>query len=675
MMRKFVLFCVGVVFSVVSMSAATISVECDDVRANYYAQDNDWYIELFSGKDWKVVFDIVANPLVDNQSYTLSDMIASECYVQRSAPYAKADMQSAVYQQSVDGDGLLHIQATVTAMLDGELQTLEITYGAQSCSVDPAKPVYDVDFQATTMQDNTAMAGNYANVQFVGENPDGTRLMVCLRTKMIAGTYTWEDAYQVLCHFTTVEDGQSVTRDFCSLNAVVTPTEPEDGAEEGGYLCSVEGITTQGESVKARMNYVPQICAIPTMKDLVATNLQVADAREQYERIILRAHSRDVNFNLWLNINEIEGIYETNVLDTVYSTVRDNAIGAESMVTSCYVNVEPDTILADQYMVHGWVVTDACVKYILDLTYVRQEKTREETLLIEDADLTDATQMPGGWFQIKGYTEDQLRYVILTINTQSLAGTYTLDDVAYEFSYVVDVDENDILLPIDYYDLIDFSATVTVEDRAMTVVAEMLTHGVIQEQDVPLFHVTMSTTLPKGLKYDAEEDVEAELPTVWTDNSWFESEGCVRVLAFDLDEWEEAFMLMYVTDTVNGIPAGVYTISDSRETGTVLACPGAVNDEIQASFYGYVDMDGILQTPAWMMREGQVTVSYPQGELRIEVDAVNSCGNTIKLVLGQTDTAIEQAENEPQTRKYIQHGVMTIQRNGLHYNMLGGRIK
>ena len=92
------------------------------------------------------------------------------------------------------------------------------------------------------------------------------------------------------------------------------------------------------------------------------------------------------------------------------------------------------------------------------------------------------------------------------------------------------------------------------------------------------------------------------------------------------------------------IPADTYTIDDSYTPGTVLASTGVNNQgQVSLSFYANLDEEGYLVTPIYFLVSGTVEVTKVDGQLKVEVNAVNSNNVPIHIVYDATPAKEESA--------------------------------
>jgi hypothetical protein len=126
------------------------------------------------------------------------------------------------------------------------------------------------------------------------------------------------------------------------------------------------------------------------------------------------------------------------------------------------------------------------------------------------------------------------------------------------------------------------------------------------------------------------------------------------------------------------LPAGVYPVNASWQSGTTLACSGvAADDGPLPSYVCFVDAEGYLDPlNLWCMVDGTVTIEKVDGKMKVEVDALNSYDMSVKLHYNPAQSAVEDitAGNTNISKRLI-NGQLLIIRNGETYNANGTLVK
>ena len=141
------------------------------------------------------------------------------------------------------------------------------------------------------------------------------------------------------------------------------------------------------------------------------------------------------------------------------------------------------------------------------------------------------------------------------------------------------------------------------------------------------------------LKYDA---TEGELDVTYGADATVElnnGNGYSILTVASPDATNEVDLAFFydAADPETVIPAGTYTIDDSYTSGTVLASSGVNSQgQVSLSFYANLNASGQLVTPIYFLVSGTVEVTNVDGQLKVEVNAVNSNNVPIHIVYDAT---------------------------------------
>ena len=113
------------------------------------------------------------------------------------------------------------------------------------------------------------------------------------------------------------------------------------------------------------------------------------------------------------------------------------------------------------------------------------------------------------------------------------------------------------------------------------------------------------------------------------------------------------------------IPEGEYAINDSWDYGTVLASTGYdPYNGAAPSLYATYTEDGYLNVPLWFMVGGTVTVKHVDGQLSVEVNALNSYDQEVHIVYN--------GESEEPTGEYIEYEITNLVIDVDNMTIVGG---
>ncbi|MBE6320982.1 MAG: hypothetical protein E7075_08470 [Bacteroidales bacterium] len=313
------------------------------------------------------------------------------------------------------------------------------------------------------------------------------------------------------------------------------------------------------------------------------------------------------------------------------------------------------------------------------VTYTFDGLSNEEAVLFTNA-VTSS-----GIFILDGMSEDgdlMAKVNVERITTGSLEGTF-YNDGNFEHTDFYAPDTyvkvwNTTTKAYDEYSVQKGTMTVTVENGILTAVASFICDNSVQ------YDLTFRTQYTRErIPFDKEEDLEYtfEENAIVDVVDWIEGYRIIELFLLPADESLVAdfyFIVDYTTelDPEIGIPAGVYPINGSWESGTTLACKGILPDGPAPSYVCYIDQEGYLDAEnLWCLVDGTVTIEKVNGKMKLEVDALNSYDYSVKLHYDGTTTAVENIQTDNNNcRKRIINGQLVIIRNGQTYNATGARL-
>ena len=154
--------------------------------------------------------------------------------------------------------------------------------------------------------------------------------------------------------------------------------------------------------------------------------------------------------------------------------------------------------------------------------------------------------------------------------------------------------------------------------------------------------------------------------------------GIIQLIIADAYYAVDFYFNADAMDPTIGVPAGVYPINPSFDSGTVLACKGVLPDGPAQSYFCGLDAEGYLDPlQLYCLVDGTVTVENVDGKLKVEVDAVNSYDVPVTLhYVAAGATAVENVNKDnTQVAKRLVNGQLLIIRNGETYNATGALVK
>ena len=313
---------------------------------------------------------------------------------------------------------------------------------------------------------------------------------------------------------------------------------------------------------------------------------------------------------------------------------------------------------------------------IKTVTYTFDGLENEEAVLFTNA-------ISSGIFILDGMSDDgdlMAKVNVERIENNSVEGTF-YNDGKFDHTDFYATDTwvkvwNSTTRAYEEYSVQKGTMTVTVENGILTAVASLLCDNAVQ------YDLTFITTFARErIIFDTEEgEMDYTFPTnaevYLTD--FIDGYGIIQLLIADAYYAVDFYFNADAMDPTIGVPAGVYPINPSFDSGTVLACKGVLPDGPAQSYFCGLDADGYLDPmQLYCLVDGTVTVENVGGKLKVDVDAINSYEVPVKIHYAPADaTAVENVNKDnTQVAKHLINGQLLIIRNGETYNATGALVK
>ena len=316
------------------------------------------------------------------------------------------------------------------------------------------------------------------------------------------------------------------------------------------------------------------------------------------------------------------------------------------------------------------------------VTYTFDGLENEEAVL-----LTNAVSS-SGIFTLDGMSDDgdlMAKVNVERITNKSIEGTF-YNDGNFEHTdfYAPDTYvkvRNTTTKAYDEFSVQKGTMTVTVENGILTAVASFICDNSVQYD---LTFITKYTR--ERIPFDKEdEDVDFTFgPDSYIKVTDWRPEDfrLIELFMVDADETVAADFYFVVDQDVAAdpnivLPAGVYPVNASWQSGTTLACSGVATDGPLPSYVCFVDAEGYLDPlNLWCMVDGTVTIEKVDGKMKVEVDALNSYDMSVKLHYNPAQSAVEDiTTGNTNISKRLINGQLLIIRNGETYNANGALVK
>lgn len=328
---------------------------------------------------------------------------------------------------------------------------------------------------------------------------------------------------------------------------------------------------------------------------------------------------------------------------------------------------------------------DSC-RYNISMFYAVPTPTKTVTYTFDGINNEEAVEftnaISSGIFVLDGMSEDgslMAKVNVERIENNSVVGTFYNDgQFVHNDFYVPDTyvkEWNSTTKDYDIYSVQKGTMTVTIENNILTAVASFICDNAVQ------YDLTFKTLYARErIPFDTEEgEMEYTFPAdaeVYI-NDFVDDYGIIQLIIADQSYAVDFYFNADAMDPVISVPAGVYPINPSFDSGTVLACKGVLPDGPAQSYFCGLDADGYLdQLQLYCLVDGTVTVENINGKLKVEVDAVNSYDVPIVLHYNAAATAVEDITiPKVEAQKHLKNGQLLIIRNGETYNANGALVK
>ena len=422
---------------------------------------------------------------------------------------------------------------------------------------------------------------------------------------------------------------------------------------------------------------------VPTTTDTIALHFDHTARASYYPQMnndLLLINSND-RYTLNLNVvgAELGGEFTMEHIGEYYTSLSDDELKMDIELAQIEGTIYQS---GDTTWVKAQMVGFDAKLYDVQLWYAVPTPTDTIELTFNNVPFTN--HLEEGYYQLIAYTEDQTRMVSFTPASHAIEGTFVNDGMfgrfgegRYDFfnDYTYIQEWNPKTREYDTYTIEKGELVVTLSpDGAITARAEVMC------EDSKLYRITMYSKYERPhLDFDSEDGaVErvygAQDDIVIEDHT---QRGGYIVFQATAHDQSDMMVLYFFVNQVDGdltIPQGVYPINHSLMPGTVLSSTGANEDNtVSPSLYASLT-DGYLDQ-LYFLVDGTVTVEKVDGQLRLEVKAVNSYDVPVHIVYDAQFTDVEDVEHtQTSTNKVLRDGHLIINHGGKEYTILGVEI-
>ena len=455
--------------------------------------------------------------------------------------------------------------------------------------------------------------------------------------------------------------------------------------DEKGWLVTIEGYCTDGNYYVVDMKYeIPEVtktvklsfdnCAKASFYPDMQNDLMLANDNGEYY-VALDVYN--VPFGSEFTLDNMDSYY-TQLIDWT------NMVEVQIADVKGVIDQKGDTTT----MVADIIGFDG-VMYQVELWYAVPTPKETVTLTV-DATFENNLEY-SGYYTLYGQANEQDLLIALSPLTEVVDGTYVNDglfgkfgaeggqyDFYASYTYVAkptgEVDEyGDPVYDVYAVDKATMVVTLNGEDivaKVSAICSNAVQYEITMTAKYDIAHLDYDAETPVERAYTAADAVEVEYDAEYGLVYW-------GVEAADGSDMCALYFFVEEADAETVLPAGVYTIDDSQDYGTVLASEGYDGYYVYPSLYAtYSAMNPGYLSELWFMVGGTVTVEKVDGKLKVVIDAVNSYNQAVKITYDGTSTGVENINvNVEGIRKQIINGQLVIIRDGKAYNAQGAQVK
>lgn len=629
-----------------------VPVTIAKVVEKFYAESSDVYFKLTDAAgDYSFAFDIFVaegdSTIEIGKTYTLEDMDANYSYGIDYIKYDYVEYDSVTFVKTLTAEGLAKIDVTILA---ADSDTYVLTYEETEFVL--TGDTITINFEESMLQPYFYSDGS---VELGAENEDYEVTLTYFTHEEgdLTGEYTIEDfdlAYSYIFGTAKVE----------LVDAILTATATETRIDVAATVVGEDGNVYE----------ITMFFDAPVKEGegtIEATNLTIDDSWfDWFGVLFLEASNDEVAISLTVSAEgtgaALAGEY---VIGEDASGVIENENGEFDLYSGSFTVAYAD----GAYTVTGKVLAFDNIEYTLNLSYIKPEKTREETVTATGLELA---LYDGAW-QISGYNADETRYISVAAYTDEVAGTYTEENIATNYTFVYYIEDGEAY---EGFKAIEANLVVTFDEAAnvATVKGTFLGQGIVDATDAPLFTLDLTASIDESghLDYDNEDTPFKEVfESYEIEDKYLEEYGELIVTAQN-ENGAYAALEIVIAEGDSTLTPGEYTFSDSEEAGPMNVIIGSCDGQyVYYSFFGTLTEDGYIDE-MWFPVDGKLTV-LENGV--IEVVAVNSYGVQIECRIGAWPEAIDNTEVNAAATKRIVKGQLIIEKNGVKYNVLGAEVK
>ena len=545
----------------------------------------------------------------------------------------------------------------------------------------PIVPTDTVEFTCNNMLIDDSYGISDATILITASNAN-YEIMAGYNANQITtpATYSGEQAYMYL---TDRKTGKEITSMICTIEV--------SGNALKGYQVEIEMLGTDHkyyvmhlvygviEARKLDLNFPNSAKSYFYIDPLGSKEVQLANYNEEYS----------VAFDIFQidKVMDMGGDFERINLGMEQTFITHHTANGDITVDFAEVSGNVSQRNDTTFLTASVLGFDSC-RYNISMFYAVPTPTKTVTYTFDginnDGLVEFVNSLSSGIFTLEGMSGDGLlmaKVNVERITNGSVEGTFYNDGkFVHNDFYAIDTYVKEWNTETEEYDELSVqkgTMTVTVENGVLTAVASFICDNAVQ-YDLTFIVAYERERIPFDMEEgDMDYSFDSESEVIVYD--FIDGYGMIELKIADGSYVVDFYFNADAMDSEIAIPAGVYPIDGSFDSGTVLACKGILPDGPAQSFLCGLDAEGYLNPmELYCLVDGTVTIENVNGALKLDVDAINSNELSVKLhYLGKVTTAVENIETDSVTsvQKQIINGQLFIIRNGETFSITGLRVK
>ena len=492
-----------------------------------------------------------------------------------------------------------------------------------------AEPTDTVEIQMLNLQVDDSWAMYFGWVYYTAIDSNWDIYAGVAGFEAAEGTWSGED---VMLYVTNQQTGENTEAIYAKATVV------ED--EEKGWMATFEGVCVDGKYYVVNMHF-----EIPEPTKTVELHFETSAKASFYPDLgnDLMLSNDNGDYYIALDIYNVPmgSEFTMDQMDTYYTQLIDwnNMVEIQIADVQGVVYQRNDTTFMEAQVIGFDAV-------LYDVVLWHTVPTPSEVVELTVDAVFDNQIESQGYYTLHGQANESELLIAMSPLTWEVEGTFVNDGMFGGFGtgeYDFYANYTYVAQPIGYDEYGDMQFDVySVEKGTLTVTMDeennILAHASVICSNGVQYEIEMTSVFEKPhLEYDAEYGVERIYTTDDVAVAEYDADYGMafwQVTAADGSDLCALYFFIEEPDAELVIPEGEYAINDSWDYGTVLASTGydAYSGQVSPSLYANSDEEGYLLLPMWFMVDGTVTVKHVDGQLSIEVNALNSYDQEVHIV-------------------------------------------